>query len=107
VNIEESAALAVESVLPVKSKEKYENAYRQFDDWCKEKRVKEINEEALLAYFQQKSKVYKSSTLWSIYSLDAENNIIREEKYRYKIVFPISLNFSGFCSLKIVSKDDN
>ncbi|CAH1375327.1 unnamed protein product, partial [Tenebrio molitor] len=54
-NIEESAALAVESVLPVKSKEKYENAYRQFDDWCKEKR--------------QKSKVYKSSTLWSIYSL--------------------------------------
>ncbi|RZC42920.1 hypothetical protein BDFB_014908, partial [Asbolus verrucosus] len=56
------AVLTVESLLPVKSKEKYENAYRQFNDWCKEKRVKEMKK-VLLAYFQQKSKAYKSSTL--------------------------------------------
>ncbi|RZC35734.1 hypothetical protein BDFB_013332 [Asbolus verrucosus] len=61
--------LAIESLLPAKSKEKYENAYRQFDDWYKEKQMKEIKEEMLLAYFQQKSKAYKSSTLWSIYSM--------------------------------------
>lgn len=68
-DIEESAALAVQSLLPVKSKDKYENAYRQFDDWCKERRVKVITEEVLLAYFEQKSRVYKSSTLWSLYSM--------------------------------------
>lgn len=68
-DVEESAALAVQSLLPVKSKGKYENAYCQFDNWCKEKRVKMINEVVLLAYFEQKSKVYKSSTLWSIYSM--------------------------------------
>lgn len=68
-DIEESAALAVQSLLPVKSKDKYENAYRQFDDWCKERQVKVITEEVLLAYFEQKSRVYKSSTLWSLYSM--------------------------------------
>ncbi|RZC39586.1 hypothetical protein BDFB_009771 [Asbolus verrucosus] len=47
-DIEESAILAVEYLLPVKSEDKYENAYWQFDDWCKEKRVKE---EVSLAYF--------------------------------------------------------
>ncbi|RZC36255.1 hypothetical protein BDFB_010757 [Asbolus verrucosus] len=49
-DIEESAVLTVESLLPAKSKEKYENAYRQFDDWCKEK-------------------PHKNSTLWRIYSM--------------------------------------
>lgn len=68
-DIEESAALAVQCLLPVKSKEKYENAYRQFEDWCNVKRVKETTEEVLLAYFEQKSRVYRSSTLWSIYSM--------------------------------------
>lgn len=68
-DIEESARLAIQSLLPVKSKEKYEKAYGHFEDWCKEKRVKVINEEILLAYFEQKSRVYKSSTLWSTYSM--------------------------------------
>ncbi|KAH0808663.1 hypothetical protein GEV33_014128 [Tenebrio molitor] len=36
--IEESAALAVNELLPVKSRKKYDKAYQQFEDWCREKR---------------------------------------------------------------------
>jgi hypothetical protein len=51
--IEESAALAVNELLPVKSRKKYDKAYQQFEDWCREKRVHDITEEVLLAYFDQ------------------------------------------------------
>jgi hypothetical protein len=41
-------------------------AYQQlFEDWCREKRVRDITEEVLLAYFEQKSRKLKGSTLWS------------------------------------------
>jgi hypothetical protein len=62
--IEESAALAVNELLPVKSRKKYDKAYQQFEDWCREKRVRDITEEVLLAYFEQKSRKLKGSTLW-------------------------------------------
>ncbi|RZC31763.1 hypothetical protein BDFB_003522, partial [Asbolus verrucosus] len=48
---------------------KYKKAYKEFESWCLEKRVKDVNEEVLLAYFEQKSKILKGSTLWSIYSM--------------------------------------
>ncbi|KAJ3617869.1 hypothetical protein MTP99_006957 [Tenebrio molitor] len=37
-DVEESAALAVNELLPVKSRKKYDKAYQQFEDWCREKR---------------------------------------------------------------------
>jgi hypothetical protein len=39
--------------------------YQQFEDWCREKRVRDITEEVLLAYFEQKLRKHKGSTLWS------------------------------------------
>jgi hypothetical protein len=68
-DVEESAALAVNELLPVKSRKKYDKAYQQFEDWCREKRVRDITEEVLLAYFEQKSKKLKGSTLWSLFSM--------------------------------------
>jgi hypothetical protein len=68
-DIEESAALALNSLLSEQSKEKYKKAYKDFENWCSEKRVKHVNEEVLLAYFEQKSRTFKGSTLWSIYSI--------------------------------------
>jgi hypothetical protein len=38
-DIEESAALALNSLLPEKLKEKYKKAYKDFEHWCSEKRV--------------------------------------------------------------------
>ncbi|KAJ3638954.1 hypothetical protein MTP99_002282 [Tenebrio molitor] len=37
-DVEESAALAVNELLPVKSRKKHDKAYQQFEDWCREKR---------------------------------------------------------------------
>ncbi|KAJ3635106.1 hypothetical protein MTP99_008039 [Tenebrio molitor] len=37
-DVEESAALAVNELLPVKSRKKYDKAYQQFEDCCREKR---------------------------------------------------------------------
>lgn len=68
-DIEESAKIAIQSLLPTKSKDKYEKAYRLFEDWSHQKGVTVITEAVLLAYFEQKSRVYQSSTLWSLYSM--------------------------------------
>jgi hypothetical protein len=53
----------------VKSRKKYDKAYQQFEDWCREKRIRDITEEVLLAYFEQKSRKLKGSTLWSLFSM--------------------------------------
>jgi hypothetical protein len=58
------AALAVNALLPLKSRKKYDKAYQQLEDWYRKKRVSDITEEVLLAYFEQKSRKLKGSTLW-------------------------------------------
>lgn len=57
------------SVLPEKSKLTYERQYIIFLEWCKKKNFTEYNESVLLQYFTEKSAVFKSSTLWSIFSM--------------------------------------
>lgn len=59
---------ATQNLLPEKSKELYNKEYNMFMEWRCKKQVKSFTERVLLAYFQEKSKVYKSSTLWSSYS---------------------------------------
>lgn len=68
--IQEAAAAAVANLLPEKSKIRYTGVYQIFEDWCNAKKVSEINEDVLLAYFAEKTKHnYKSSSLWSTYSM--------------------------------------
>jgi len=57
------------NLLPEKSRKKYEKQYDLFIKWCELKGTKKISENILLAYFAEKAKVMKSSTLWSIYSM--------------------------------------
>lgn len=67
--IEEAARSATLSLLPKKSKERYLNAYERFNEWCKGKRAPVITEKVVLAYFAERSRELKSSTLWSEYSM--------------------------------------
>ncbi|KAJ8909414.1 hypothetical protein NQ315_002852 [Exocentrus adspersus] len=67
-DIEEAAQRALSTVIPTKSKLRYDGAYTKFTTWCEDKKVKQINEKVLLAYFQGKKNM-KSSTLWSLYSM--------------------------------------
>lgn len=68
-DVVESANLAKLQLLPSKSKEKYESAYAKFMDYRQQKRVQSFSENVVMSYFAELSKKYKSSTLWSTYSM--------------------------------------
>lgn len=68
--IEKAAQEAVGQLLPRKSGEQYKKQLSEFMKWCKERNVVELTEEkVLLAYFLEKSKKLKASSLWSMYSM--------------------------------------
>jgi hypothetical protein len=67
-DIERSAAEAVAALIPVKSKELYEKSYKNFSEWMETKKVTTVTGQVISAYFNDKSKVWASSTLWSEYS---------------------------------------
>ena len=67
-DIERSAADAISKMLPQKSKANYEKTYKKFCEWCDQKKVKIISEKVMLCFFNEKSAVVKSSTMWSEYS---------------------------------------
>lgn len=78
-DVEESARLAIDSLLPTRSRIQYETSYKRFEMWCSEKKVVHLTETVLLAYFQQKSKQQKPSSLWSQYSM--LRTMISKEKH--------------------------
>lgn len=91
-DIEEAATNVVSSLLPEKSRVKYEKAYKRFGEWCEEKKVKNTaNEKVLLAYFEHLSKYYKSSSLWAYYSMlramISMNKNVDIGKYSHLITF--------------------
>lgn len=69
-DIEEAASRATLDLLPKKSRQQYDIAYNRFMEWCKLKKVEgKFSETVLLAFFEEKSKLWKSSTLWSNFSM--------------------------------------
>lgn len=65
----EAANAATLNLLPEKSRTQYENVYKRFKEWCQKKKTTQFSENVLLAYFAEKSKHLKPSTLWSEYSM--------------------------------------
>lgn len=59
----------IQDLLPAKSKRQYETAYGQFMVWRKERNAMKLSENVLLAYFGEKAKSVKGSTLWALYSM--------------------------------------
>lgn len=55
--------------IPEKSRQKYEKQYEVFVEWCKSKKIKKYTEPVLIKYFEEKSTVAKSSTLWTLFSM--------------------------------------
>lgn len=69
-DIEEAANRATLDLLPRKSRIQYEIAHNKFIKWCENKGVSgKYSENIFLAYFEEKAKVWKSSSLWSHYSM--------------------------------------
>lgn len=68
-NLTDAANEVILNLLPEKSRRQYENAYQQFKEWCEANKARKISENVLLAYFAERSKKVKSSTLWAVYSM--------------------------------------
>lgn len=68
--IERAWDIGCSAIIPEKSKLRYENTYRIFKSWCKEKRSCYINEKVLLAYFVRRHEKLKApGSLWAEYSM--------------------------------------
>lgn len=69
-DIEAAANRATLDLLPRKSRVQYDIAYNKFQKWCEAKGVSgKYTENVFLAYFEEKAKVWKASSLWSNYSM--------------------------------------
>ncbi|XP_051158528.1 uncharacterized protein LOC127279910 [Leptopilina boulardi] len=67
-DIRKIAGSVVAGLLPTKSKAIYESAYNAYSEWKKSRNVNATSESTLLVYFDELSKKYKSTTLWSLHS---------------------------------------
>lgn len=67
--IEKAWDIGCASIIPEKSRCRYENVYKIFKSWCQEKSC-QINEKVLLAYFVWRCEKLKSpGSLWAEYSM--------------------------------------
>lgn len=78
-DIDKRAAEVGEELLPPKSRKLYEQQYDAFKKWCRLKNVGQPTENALLVYFNDKSKAVCASTLWAHYSMLKSVINIRED----------------------------
>lgn len=70
VNNEDADNIPCTSLLPEKSKMRYNQMYDAFAKWCLTKDIKKTTENVMMAYFMERSEVLKSpASLWSEYSM--------------------------------------
>jgi len=55
--------------LPDKSKKRYADMYKKFEEWRTQENVQQLSEEVLLTYFEELAKKNCPTTLWAIYSM--------------------------------------
>ncbi|XP_060516643.1 uncharacterized protein LOC132708080 [Cylas formicarius] len=67
--IRAAAEAASLDLLPKKSRNNYEIAYNNFMDWRSRNKATSFSEDTLLVYFKELAKKYKSSSLWTFYSM--------------------------------------
>jgi hypothetical protein len=68
-DIEDAWNIGCSSVIPEKSRERYENTYKTFKEWCDKKSLN-LNEKVLVAYFVHRNEKLKSpGSLWAEYSM--------------------------------------
>lgn len=94
--IKDVAEEVINGLMPDKSKKIYEQRYKYFKDWCKNKRIQNTTENVMIAFFNEQSKTFKSSTLWSMYSMLKTMLNLRE-----------NIEISNFFKLKTLLKKTN
>lgn len=77
IEIDETETTEALTTLPEKSKIKYEKQYNFFMEWCEKKNVTKYTEPVLMQYFTEKANIFKSSTLWTMFSMLRATMIIK------------------------------
>lgn len=67
--VKKLADTARESLLPTKSRCQYNRTYQEYRAWCSDNKIEKTNEDSILAYFNSSLASYKSSSLWTKYSM--------------------------------------
>jgi hypothetical protein len=67
--VELGAQSAIDTLILAKSKERYEIVYKYFEEWMEVKKIREVFEKVVLAYFAEQSGKLKPSSLWCRYSM--------------------------------------
>lgn len=102
-NITQIAENASSSLLPVKSRERYELAYQKFMEWRLKNNIQSFSENVMLAYFQELSEKMKPSSLWAFYSMLRTtiniNNNVNIATYS-KLIILLKRKSDGFKSKK-------
>lgn len=103
-DIEEAAKRATFELLPKKSVQQYDIAYSNFLSWCRMKNVEgKFSEPVFLAYLEEKSKVWKSSTLWSKFSMIKSSVLVKNgvdvSKY-FKVIAFLKRKNEGYSPKK-------
>lgn len=57
------------NLLPEKSRKNYEIVYNKFNEWRLKNKTSSFSEDTVLVYFKEISAKFKSSTLWTHYSM--------------------------------------
>lgn len=68
-DLRDAAQNVAKDLLPTKSKKIYELAYKNFNKWKTEHKTKSSSQNVLISYFNELSRKYKSSSMWSTYSM--------------------------------------
>jgi hypothetical protein len=76
--IAEAAEKAKLELLPKKFAKFQDQQYDKFSEWCNRKKAKRYTEDVLLAYFLEKSRDVKASTLWAQYSMLKTTIVVRK-----------------------------
>lgn len=95
-DFEAEKKLIVSNLLPNKSRASYELAYARFLKWKDENSAKTVNEDVLIVYFEELSKKWKPTTLWSHWS-----------KLRTTLNLRHNVNINHFQHLKSFMKNNS
>jgi hypothetical protein len=90
-----AAEQASSSLLPAKSRSRYDKAHVDFVEWQHKKNVKTINEQVILAYVQELSQSFAPSTLWTIVSMLKAFLQIKEKKSHFSVSDNDLINIQG------------
>ncbi|XP_046630008.1 tyrosine recombinase XerC-like [Neodiprion virginianus] len=103
LKLREAAENTRDELLPTKSQKMYESTYDAFVKWKRAHKTKVTSESIVMAYFKELSEKYKSSTLWSMFSMLKATIKIKEntdiDQYHSLKAF-MKKTSSGFVSKK-------